>query len=386
MVTAIRILAVVFALLLLAASSMQQQRFPSAGGKPRRLDAGIEWKRDAAGELRYKRAPEAAAGAAGTSALPAIRVEVNLVEIHVTVTGPDGAYLLGLQADDFRLFEDGVEQALAHFDASTRPASVALLLDASPSVFRELAEIKRAARALAGRLAPQDEVAVVALADQVHLLLPFSSDRALLDKAVEAVELLRGTGLSPGSRIYEAVYLAGRELFGGRTGRKAIVLLTDGQDSSLGLSWDPASALPRPAEPDRLTFEDVCRTLAAEGIEAHVISALTRPKVLTEEWLASATRGRFLARARALEIPHYTAYLAELVRTVGGRLYFLREPGTLEQVYQRIAESVRAQYTLGYYPSAGVSRPGWREVRIELPRRPQVQVVHRTAYYVPARQ
>ena len=78
----------------------------------------------------------------------------------------------------------------------------------------------------------------MAFADQTHLLLPFSRDRNLLAAALASPELARVANSSQ-SFIYQAVYLTARELFRGRSGRKAIVLLTDGQDSGLGLTWDP---------------------------------------------------------------------------------------------------------------------------------------------------
>jgi VWFA-related protein len=346
----------------------------------------------ATGELRRvprsreKRPP--AEGLPGETAAPAaIRVGVNLVAVGVNVADPGGEYLVGLTRNDFRIFEDGAEQALAHFDASSEPARVALVLDASPSVFRELTEMKQAARTLAAHLAPRDEVAVVAFAAQAHLLLSFSTSRAQLERAIDAVEILRGASDPPGSHIYEAAYLAA-ELFreSPRRGRKAIVLLTDGQDSGLGLSWDPASALPRSgAAADRLTLEDVCRALTAAGIEVYAVSTQPRPPAMSEEWLARH-RDRILVtpEARELGMVHYTLYLAEFVRRVGGRLYFLGEIGTLGDVYRRIAEGLRAQYTLGYYPSAGVTRPGWRTLRIEVKNHSDARLTHRIAYYVPA--
>ncbi len=307
---------------------------------------------------------------------------------------PDGTTLRGLGRDAFRVFEDGVEQAIAHFDASSAPARVALVVDASPSVFRELNEMKAAARALAATLAPRDEVAVVAFAGQAQLLLPFSRDRAMLERVFGSRELAQVAN-SAQSNIYQAVYLTARELFRGRTGRKAIVLLTDGQDSGLALSWDPAGAGPqRGAKADRLTFEDVARELAAAGVELYAISTQPRPRAMTDAWLDAHRNEMFVTpAARELGMPHYTLYLAELMRRAGGRLYFLAELGTLGEVYRRIAGTLGAQYTLGYYPSAGLARPGWRALRVELregttapaaPRNPRL--TYRVAYYVPAAQ
>jgi len=363
--------------------------------KPERLDAGIEYRRDAAtGELRLLKignAEKEAAAPIENERVPGanIRVRVELVEVSLNALAPDGSHVENLRREDFRLLEDGVEQRIVHFDAATEPASVALALDASPSVLRELDQMKQAARALAAHLAPQDEVAVVAFAARTYKLLPFTTDRSLLERAIVAVEVLRSEeGGARGSHIYEAVYLTALELFRGRRGRKAIVLLTDGQDSQLGLGWDARRALPREgAASHRLTFDDVCRALASAGIGVHIVSNQNRPRAMTEEWLGR-NRAASLVTGEAEEqgMTHYTLWLAELVRRVGGRLYFLNELGTLAETYRRIAETIRTQYTLGYYPTAGFSRPGWRALHIELRGREAARLLHPAAYYVPAGQ
>lgn len=377
-----RVLLIASLLCLVPGAAAQKEKLP----RPRRLDSGVELRRDlATGELRFRRA------AAGTPAEPAeaaaapIRVRVNLVELSVNVLLPNGDHLLGLARDDFRISEAGVPQTIAHFDASTEPASVALIFDASPSVFREIGEMKQAARTLAAHLAPRDEVAVVAFSASTRLALPFSTSRDLLERAIESVAVSRDLADERGSNIYEAVYLTVQELFPGRTGRKAVVLLTDGQDSGLGLTWSLASGEPAAgAAANRLAFEDVCRALTAAGVEVYVISTQNRPAAMTEAWLA-ANRARPLVTPAAREagMPHYTLYLAEFVRRCGGRLYFLRELPTLADVYRHIAENLRAQYTLGYYATESGKR-GWRALRVEVVGHPEVRIPHRAAYYVPA--
>lgn len=370
---------------LIVVATLAQEKGPPKLPRPQRLDRGIQFRRDAStGELRETRPGTPAPGAEAAPSGGAIRTRVSLVEVGSTVFSPDGSPLGGLGREDFRLFENGVEQHIAHLDASTSPASIALLLDASPSVFRELDEMREATRALSRNLSPQDEVAVVAFAGGIHLLLPFSRDRTLLERAIASPELARVENSSE-SNIYLAIYLAARNLFRERTGRKAIVVLTDGQDSGLGLSWNPASAMPQPgARANRLTFEDVARELAAVGVEAYAISTQNRPKRMTPEWL-EAHRNEMLITpaARELGMVHYTLYLAELVRRVGGEIYFLRELGTLGDVYRRIAEALRAQYTLGYYPLSGLSRPGWRTLRVELRGHAGARLNYRIGYYVP---
>jgi Ca-activated chloride channel family protein len=377
--------AVLFLLALMCAEPALAQRKPAEKPKlprPRQLDRGVVYDRDPkTGELRTRSAAEP--GASGTPAAGTIRARVSLVEVGCVALDRDGTNLRGLRREDFRVFEDGAEQPIAHFDASTEPASIVLVIDTSPSIFRELAQMKVAARALAASLSPADEVAVVAFAKGTHLLLPFSRARALLEGAIDSPAMAMVAN-SRESNIYEAAYLTAHELFRRRPGRKAILLLTDGQDSGLRLSWDPASALPGAAR-NRLAFEDVARELAADGVALYAISTEPRPRAMTDAWLDAHRSATLISAAtHELKIPHYTAYLAELVRRVGGRLYFLRETGGLSEVYRRIAETLGAQYTLGYYPGASIGRPGWRALRVELPGHPGARVVHRFAYYVPA--
>lgn len=371
-----------------AAAKRQAKKLP----RPRVLDRGVELHRDPqTGELELQ--PPKSAAAPGVNpifdtARGIIRSRVALVQVGCNVLAPDGTTVRALDREDFRLFEDGVEQSIAAFDASTAPASIVLVLDMSPSIYRQFADMKAAARSLSARLSPQDEVAVVAFAAQAHLLLPFSRDRALLARALASPELARVAN-SDESNIYRAVYLTARELFAGRQGRKAILLLTDGQDSGLGLSWELASAAP-PAEVagDRLTFEDVARELTADGVELYAISTENRPRAMTDGWLEERRNQVLITpQARELGMTHYTLYLAELVRRAGGRLYFLGEIGDLGEVYRRIAETLGTEYTLGYYPSAGISRPGWRSLRVELTGRHAqrgARLTYRSSYYVPA--
>lgn len=366
-------------------ASAQKERLP----RERVLERGVELDRDpATGELEA-RPSNSPADTEAPSSGPVIRARVELVQVGCTVIAPDGTQVRGLTRDDFRVLEDGVEQQIASFDAAATPASIALLLDDSPSIYRELGETREAARSLASSLGPEDEVAVAAFADQTHLLLPFSRDRNLLEAAL-ASPTLKVVANSSQSFIYQAVYLTAHELFRGRSGRKAIVLLTDGQDSGLGLTWDPTSMQPRPGARSRLAFDDVARDLASQGIALYVISTEGRPKTMTNSWLAEHQSEPLVTPdAHSAGTPLYSLYLAEMVRQVGGDLYFLREMSGLAEVYRRIALALGAEYTLGYYPASGTAQPGWRQLDVQL--RPVgdappagLRVAHRAAYYVSA--
>jgi VWFA-related protein len=316
-----------------------------------------------------------------------IRVETPLVPVTCSVTDAGGA-LAGLTRANFRIYDNGVEQPITYFDASTQPATIALVIDASPSTLPESTEIKDAARALVDGLSPTDQVAVVDFSAHTYLQLPFSNDWGLIRKAISRIDVRELFGDTGGSNIYQSVFLTARELFAGRTGRKAIVLLTDGQDSGLGLTLDPASASLRPGLPtDRLTFDDVARALAAADIQFFAVSTQSRPKVMTAAWLTKHSTETLLeSDARRLEIPAYTLYLAELVRRVGGQLYFLRETKTLADTFREIAHTIRAEYTLGFAPpqdARAINRSAWHTLRVEVVGHPGVTVVHRAGYNAP---
>lgn len=370
------------------ARAQQKAKLP----RPRQLDSGVTWQRNpATGDLLTSSTSgageEPKSNSSSTVAL--LRVTTRMVPVTCSVLAADGTALTGLSRDDFRIFDDGAEQRISYFAVSTVPASIALILDASPSVLRDSEAMKHAAESLIAGLSSSDEVAVVDFSAHVYELLDFSSDHEQVRHAVARInvrELFSDTG---GSNIYEAVYLTAAKIFlGGREGRKAVVLLTDGQDSGLGLTLDPASAAPQPGKAsNRLTFEDVARRLAAEDIQVFAISTENRPKVMTPEWLAAHAATTLVNYdASKSGIPAYTLYLAELVRRAGGQLYFLHESQSLAEVFRRIAQRIGAEYTLGFEPAPNTGAPapaGWHQLRVEIAGHPGATVIHRAAYYLP---
>jgi VWFA-related protein len=356
---------------------------------PIELDRGLRWYRDpSTGEIRAFTAADRAAAADVVNGTDphAMLVRTQVVPVTCIVSTADGGALPGLRREEFRIFSDGIEQPISYFEASAQPASVALVVDASPSVLRDSQEMKQAADALVDALAPLDKSAVVDFSEHTYLQTPFSDVREVIRRAVARIDVRALLGDTGGSNIYEAVYLAAR-LFQGRTGRKAIVLLTDGQDSGLGLTLDPASAT-QSRNADKLTFDDVARLLAAQDIQVFAVSTENRPKVMTPEWLAAHESETLVTSGvRAQSIPAYTLYLAELVRRVGGQLYFLRETDTMADTFRKIAERIRAEYTVGFYPSGDSdkegTRPGWHSLRVEIADQPGARVMYRNAYYVP---
>ena len=213
----------VFSLALPLTLSAQKAKLP----RPRVLERGVALERDAAtGELRARATAESSSNKTASKSAseppaepPLIRARVALVEAGAIVTAPDGTRVRGLARDDFRIFEDGVEQKIASFDAATTPASIALLLDDSPSISRDLGDMRDAAHSLSRSLQPEDEVAVAAFASETNLLLPFSRDRNLLAAALSSPDL-NDVANSSESFIYQAAYLTAHELLAAARGAR----------------------------------------------------------------------------------------------------------------------------------------------------------------------
>jgi VWFA-related protein len=385
-------LGLVLTLLLASAAQAQTTQKPKLP-KPRDLEGNLEFVRDpASGELRAVRKQDEPPAAAPSNRPPsgAIVDYVRLIRAPCSATSDDGSLLHGLGWRDFRASVDDQPREIAHLDknAADFPAKIVLLLDSSPSEAHSLENMKSAARSLAAELAPQDQVAVVAFAGHAHVLLPFSTDRTLLAAALNRLQLMREEN-EVGSNIYRAVYLAAHELFkaGGSWGPEAMILLTDGQDSGLGLSWDPASMQPQPGS-NQPAFEDVVRELSSLDLRLFVISTENRPRPMTRDWLAAHANSTLISGdSRRLDIPTYTIYLAELARRVGGSLYFLREIGGLGEAYRRIVAILHAEYVVGIYADgSGMIQPGWHRLAIALAdpaSHPGAQLACRNSYYVP---
>ena len=155
-----------------------------------------------------------------------IRVETNLVTMPVSVLDRDGRFISGLQQKDFRIFEDGKEQKIEYFQSVEQPFTVVLLIDVSPSTQFRIDEIQNSAIAFVNQLRPADRVQVISFDEHVHVLTAPTNNRNELRNAIMQVQFGDGTSL------YEAVdHTINREL-NRIEGRKAVVLFTDGVDTT----------------------------------------------------------------------------------------------------------------------------------------------------------
>jgi Mg-chelatase subunit ChlD len=159
-----------------------------------------------------------------------IRVNTTLVTIPVSVMDRDGRYVPNLEKEEFRIWEDGVEQEVAFFQSVDKPFSVVLMLDTSPSTQFRLEDIQDAAISFVNQLRRDDKVSVVSFNDDIRVLSDFTTDRSKLQRAI-----LRSK-TDDGTRLYDAVDMVINRQLSRVQGRKAIVLFTDGVDTTSRLA------------------------------------------------------------------------------------------------------------------------------------------------------
>jgi VWFA-related protein len=312
-----------------------------------------------------------------------IRINTNFVTVPVSVLDRQGRFIPGLQREDFRVFENGVEQPIAHFEPTEKPFTVALLLDTSASTRFHQWQIKEAAIAFAKQLRPQDRVLVVTFSDEVLLLTEATSDLNIISTVIEV-------NANPGSstRLYDAVNLVISERLNKVPGRKAIVLFTDGVDTSSYIATYQ-STLREAEELDALIYPiqydttDYMRAMQGAGSVTITTSRSNWPfpgssssqTVQTVPGTSAPISGSTQA-----DYDRANQYLHLMADKTGGRLYRANDTKELAHAFTSISEELRRQYSLGYYPQSGtVESDERRQIKVSV-KRPNVAVRARNSY------
>ncbi len=273
-----------------------------------------------------------------------LRVDVNLVNVFVTVTDSHGAPVGSLKKENFVLKEDDHEQTIAVFDKeSALPLSIALSIDTSLSTRHDLpleqASAKRFAHAI---LRPVDAVCVYGFSEVVNeSTRGYTADLKRIDEGIDHIRVGAATAL------YDAIYLASRAL-DHRKGRKVIVLITDGGDTI-----------------SKIDYKQAVR--AAEEAEAIVYSIIIVP--------IESSAGRETGGEHAL---------IQLSDDTGGKYYYATSTGDLDEAFRKISDELRTQYLLAYYPSQRTSFSEFRRIEVKVAAVPEAagyHVRHRAGYY-----
>jgi VWFA-related protein len=301
-----------------------------------------------------------------------IKLHTTLVQVPVIVSAPGGRYVSDLRQPEFTILEDGVKQNIEVFGSVEEPFSVALLLDSSGSTEAALDQIKSAAMAFLGNLRPHDQVMIVSFNDSVEILSELTSDSAKLASAVQSIKGGEFT------QVYEAVYTAVWERLRDVPGRKAVILFTDGIDT---------------ASSEISEEETLDAVIESEDIIVYPIRYATRADV--ERKLQAKLRGpanssyaptinvKLEESMRELDRTYRRAdeYLQQLAEMSGGVVERADRLGDLKSALGRIAEELRHQYLLAYYPTHHEKDDQSRRITVRVSR-PGVIVRARPAYRI----
>jgi VWFA-related protein len=310
-----------------------------------------------------------------------VRIDTNLVTVPVSVLDRHNKFVPNLQRENFSVFENGVEQKIAIFENTEKPFTVALLLDTSGSTVFHLWEIKEAAIAFAKQLRAQDRVLVVTFNQYVVLLTEATND---LNVVTEVIQRNANTGFS--TRLYDALALVTRERLNKIDGRKAIVLFTDGVDTA-SYRATYQSTLREAEELDALIYPvqyDTTEFIAATQGSSEV-TIVTRKGTgsfsgrNTSRFIYSSPIPPVIPESNLAEYRLADSYLQQLAHKTGARLYKANDRTQLADAFSKIAQELRCQYSLGYYPQTTAQSGERRMIKVRVDQ-PDLAVRARDSY------
>jgi len=311
-----------------------------------------------------------------------LRVDTALVTVPVSVMDRYGKYVPNLRRQDFHIYDEGVEQKIAYFATVDQPFSVVLVIDTSGSTHFKLEEIQDAAISFVNQLQPEDKVVVVSFDEQIRVLNQATSDRATLTRAI------RRTRTGGGTRLYDAVDQVIRRELIKLAGRKAVVLFTDGVDTtSHGASY--SSTIREAQESDGAFYTvnyDTSNDLGSMGQGGSIPIPGGRGNIGIgiPGWPGgNGGRGGLpggIGNGPASgDYRRATEYLHELAEVSGGRYYRGDTLVGISSAFAQIADELRRQYSLGYYPRKDGQAGQVRKIKVRV-NQPDLVVKSRDSY------
>ena len=299
------------------------------------FDAGDSPQRRTISVVAYDRGGRAAGSAVTTRGVKInMAVRVDLIPLHVTVLDAQAHATLQLGRGDFEIYDRRKRQELRHFDKGEMPVTVALLLDTSMSMMgSKLVQAQTAVRSLLASLRPEEQVVVLPFSDRIAGVPQFTADKQSILTSLAALEARGGTSLN------DAIY-AGLTLLQQVEGKKALLVFSDGEEIHSALDGEAV-------------------LWAAKNSPALIYLVGLRGK--EEEQRSYTSSWRNAARNQQQERD-----IAESVAISGGRMFRLKDIADLEGAFAEIAQELRSQYYLGYYPSDLKSRGEFRAIEVKV--------------------
>jgi len=283
---------------------------------------------------------------------PVFEAGIEVINLNVSITDARGQYVSGLTRDDFAVFEDGVKQDLSIFAHENLPISMVLMVDTSASMEEKLPMARSAGKRFVRTLREQDVAQVMQFNDRATVLQDFTADHGALENAFDRTEASGPTALH--NALYVALKDLARQKSGRELRRRAIVLLSDGEDTASLVTDDQVLELARKTE-----------------INIYAISL----------------RARTAPDRNRLKFSQAAHLLTALTQDTGGQAHFPNSISELDAVYDRIAEELRTQYSLGFVSSNKRADGKWRRIVVRVAGRDDLKVRHKLGYYgvAPAR-
>ena len=281
---------------------------------------------------------EAAQKSASPRPLP-LRSATELVRLDASVLDHSGKFVAGLTAHDFRVLDNGIEQPVAFFSPVQTPAQILVMLETSPAVYLIRNEHIAAAYALLDGLAPDDQVALAIYDATPHGILGFTEDKSALLAALSQVQYTIGMGEL---NLYDSISTV-LDWLGSSTGKKALVLLSTGLDSSPPPNWD--------ALVKKLRGEDiVIFPVALGGSLRGEPGQKSKPKKKASR-MGGKQEPESLPADSSEIFAKADAALLSLASMTGGRAYFPESANDFVSIYRQIAYELRNEYVLGIQPA-----------------------------------
>ncbi len=323
-----------------------------------------------------------------------IKLDATLVNIPVLVSDRSGRYIPQLTKNDFLLYEDGVQQEIAFFGDERVPFNVALVLDVSPSVQGSLEEIQKAALEFVRQLRSDDRVMIVSFDKNVHYHTQFTNNRRELESAI------RNTQTGSGTSVYDAVYEVVDRKLRMIEGRKAMILLSDGEDTtSSHASYDEAVNIV--TESDVLVYglryQSSGGSITVDPWPRTRIPQIPLPFPWPWPFPRRRRGGTFVdpdsmrmnSAPGSSSIPQGRQgrrrgrngdFMEDVATAGGGPVYDADQISDLSRLAARVAEELRHVYQISYYPTNSLSNGGYRALRVRLRGRDEIAVRHRRGY------
>jgi len=277
-----------------------------------------------------------------------LHIDVDLALVNVTVTDPYNLLVTGLDPDNFRIFENNVEQEIQYFSSEDVPISIGVIFDLSGSMANKVGKAREAALQFFKTANPQDEFFLVSFNDRAEVMSTFTSNVEDLQSRILSASAKGRTAL------LDAIYLGLNEMRNAQNAKRALLIISDGGDNN-----------------SRYSEKDIKRLVREADTQLYSVGIFDP----------------FEYRSRTPEELSGPSLLTEVTELTGGRAFTVENVNELPDIATKIGAELRNQYILGYHPSNKSHDARWRKIKIKLraPKGlPPLSVYAKTGYYAPS--